>query len=166
MDVGTVLTSVVGGLVGSAATLGINWYLFRVQYYTKRRDDLLKKQLEELLLPLYMAVQEERFDWRALLSSNSVYTPEEWLTDAPKRLKRIRKVIRRRLHLADGPLHKGCLEFLEWLERNFDSEERFQRVTNMVMRGEEDLDQALVRFKRVVEEEYKRKRELYLRKTK
>jgi len=163
MELSSFTASLLGGLVGSVVTLGANWCLFRIQFRTKRDDELRREGLEELVLPLYVALEKEEFGFDAVLRSTGDYPPEEWIADAPKRLRKIAKIIERRLYLADGELHKQCLAFLKWLEDNADSEERRQKVMRSTYeRGEHPDRGEIERLRKTVRLEYDLRRKQYL----
>jgi len=110
------------------AALGVvgNIVYFEYRLRKERHREVLEKRLTNLLLPLYYTLKDDELTIHAWLNSEA--DPYEYESDKPKRLlRRLRKIIKHNLYLADHELHKACITFMEWAYRA-DTNERFQRI--------------------------------------
>lgn len=142
------------------AILGVIGNIAYFEYRLKKehRKEIIKEQLTKLLLPLYIAFENDEIECISWQKSEGVNFAE-YKSEEPDRLRKpIKDVLTKNLYLADDELQMYSLLFLRWAFDE-DSSERFQKLMAEGLGKDKPLDD----LRECVYKKYNEQRNKYLK---
>jgi hypothetical protein len=99
-------TVIFPAIIGIIAALVTNIFIFEHQFFKEKQRDFLKMQIEELLLPLFIKMKQDIFDF------NDIDIPISQEFKIAMDDTDLLKTIKEKLHLANPKLSLLLLEFI------------------------------------------------------
>jgi hypothetical protein len=137
-------------IIGAIAAVVTNILFFEYRFHKEKQRDFLKRQIEELLLPLYIKMHE----YDCEMDYNDMQEGTQTLGTIVRNDKDIKKIAIEKLNLATPKLSKLLLEFMRYRFFDFDH--------NILWDGVDDDVVGELRQEVINEYEQKRKEYQYM----